>query len=90
MARLPGESLVGVGESLTNMDMGRDALLGVEVPGGVEASLVACGGGRGLLERPGAPETVWLLDMRWGCMLSDMVSSTGRGLLACAMASGPA
>lgn len=58
MARLPGESFVGVGESLTNIDMGRDALLGVEVPGGVEASLVACGGGRGLLERPGAPETV--------------------------------
>ena len=58
MARLLGESWVGVGESLTNMDMGREALLGVEVPGGVEASLVACGGGRVLLERAGVPETV--------------------------------
>jgi hypothetical protein len=58
MARLLGESLVGVGESLTSIDMGREALFRVEVPGGVEASLVGCGGGRGLLERPGAPETV--------------------------------
>jgi hypothetical protein len=58
MARLLGESFVGIGESLTSIDMGREALFGVEVPGGVEASLVAGGGGRGLLERPGAPETV--------------------------------
>ena len=58
MARLPDDSFLSVGESLTSIDMGRDALLGVEVPGGVEASLVACGGGRGLLERPGVPETV--------------------------------
>jgi hypothetical protein len=58
IARLPGESLVGVGESLTSIDRGREALLGVEVPGGVKVSLVAWGGGRDLLERPGVPETV--------------------------------
>ena len=58
MARLPDDSFLGVGESLTGIDTGRDALFGVEVPGGVEAALVACGGGRGLLDRPGAPETV--------------------------------
>ena len=81
---------MGVGASLAIIDMGRDALLGVEAAGGVEASLVDCGGGRGLLVRPGAPDTVWLLDKRCGCTLSDIVSSTGRGLLACAMASGPA
>jgi hypothetical protein len=41
IARLLGESLVGVGESLTSIDRGREALLGVEVPGGVKVSLVA-------------------------------------------------
>lgn len=87
--RCEGMSFLGDDVSVTTKDIGRDAFRGAAGLDGFEASLADCGG-RGLLERPGVPDTVWLRESFCGWTLSEIVSSTGRGLRAWAMAKGPA